>query len=363
MLEIAGLLAAWAGVVVLFWRTARGRAPVAAPPEALSRVSIIVPARNEERNLGRLLDSLSRLDYPFTEIIVVDDHSTDRTAEIARGHGVRLVSAPPLPSGWNGKNWACHHGAAAATGDFLLFTDADTRHRPDGLARALAYFQSERADLISALPYHLAETRWERMLGSFHALLLVATSPGAPRPARLFAVGQYLLFSRASYDHLGGHAAIRRQYPDDLALANHCLDVGGRFSVYRRAPLFDVRMYHDFADFRQGWRRNFLAGLHRSHPLAVVEVVLAVFAFLGGGRLHTLAGAGAALGAAVCVLIRQGRWGQLSPWGVLLTPLSIGLYSWITVLAVKDRFTGNVLRWKDRNYTDWTVPKRARTEP
>ena len=136
-------LALWAAGFLLL-RRLRPCAEVSAP-RPTPTVSIIIPARNEEHNLPTLLRSLAAQSVKPHEIIVVDDGSTDRTAEVARQLGATVIASQPLPDGWRGKTWACHQGAQAATGELLLFVDADTWFEPDGLARVLsAYYQAAR---------------------------------------------------------------------------------------------------------------------------------------------------------------------------------------------------------------------------
>ena len=179
---------AWGGAAVALGRLG-GRLEADPPaPSAFPGVSIVIPARDEEHNLPSLLASLRAIDYPAYEVIVVDDNSSDRTAAVAEAGGARVLRGLPLPPGWNGKNWACHQAVKIATGELLLFTDADTVHRADGLRRAVGFLEAKNADLVSALPYHRCPTWWERLLGPFHALVLVATAHRRPRPRRLYAV-------------------------------------------------------------------------------------------------------------------------------------------------------------------------------
>lgn len=351
---------AWCGAAIALHRLrpapARDEAPAG---DSWPKISIIIPARNEEKNLPPLLDSLRAVDYPSFEVMVVDDGSTDRTAEIARSYGGQVLSAPPLPAGWNPKNWACHNAVAHASGELLLFTDADTVYRPDGLRRALNEWRRAPVDLMSCLPYHRAPTWWEKLLGPFHALVLVATAPRTPAFRRLYAVGQFLLFDRAFYERSGGHAAVAAEYPDDLALANRCLKSGGRYVCFTGTPFFEVRMYASFSEFIAGWRRNFQAGLRQSRAAAAFEVALVVMALLAGG--HPAAGAATVLPAIItlgAILARQRAWGDFSTLGVLLFPFALLVHVAVTALALLDWARGGALQWKNRELKNWTSQTR-----
>src|SRR5882762_11747412 len=173
-------------------------------------VSVMVPARNEETCLGACLESLVAQTAVAFEIIVVDDHSTDRTREIAQSFpGVRVLGAGPLPEGWTGKNNAVTAGAREARGQWLLFTDADTVHLPGSLARALAEAKRERADLLSYSPEQVVVTFAERAVMPIVFAELAAQYP--PHKVRdqgsgiAAANGQYILVRRAAYDDVGGH--------------------------------------------------------------------------------------------------------------------------------------------------------------
>ena len=173
------------------------------PPSA----SVIIPARNEEHNLPTLLGSLASQTLKLHEIIVVDDCSTDRTAELARQLGATVIHSQPLPGGWRGKTWACHQGAKAATGDLLLFVDADTWFEPGGLAHALSAYNQ---GAFSVGPYHAVRKPYEELSLFFNLNMVVGTVPNG-----LF--GQMLLVDRESYQRIGGHG---------VSLAGGCYQFG-----------------------------------------------------------------------------------------------------------------------------------------
>ncbi len=190
---------------------------ITAPP----KVSIIVPARNEEASLADCLQSLVTQTGIAYEIIVVDDHSTDRTREIASSFpGVRVIEAGPLPHDWTGKNNAVTTGARQAHGDWLLFTDADTIHLPGSLASALKEAEENGAELLSYSPEQIAVTFWEMAtLPVVFAELARQYSPSKvsdPASPIAAANGQYILIRRDTYDAVGGHAAIAANILEDV---------------------------------------------------------------------------------------------------------------------------------------------------
>ncbi len=224
-------------------------------------VSIIVPARNEEESLGTCLESLVAQTGISFEIIVVDDHSTDRTHEIAASfHGVRVVEADPLPHAWTGKNNAVTTGARHAQGQWLLFTDADTVHLPGSLAAAVKEAEENGAELLSYSPEQIAVTFWEMAtLPVVFAELARQYPPSqVSDPASLLAAanGQYILIRRAAYDAVGGHAAVAEDILEDVALAR-ALKSSGRKIRFRYAPTaVRTRMYRNYQQLRDGWTKN-----------------------------------------------------------------------------------------------------------
>lgn len=355
-MAIVALLLSLTGLWLL-WR--RWPAAVSTPTRdsaSARRVSIIVPARNEALVLPELLASLAALDYPDYEVIVVDDRSSDGTGDVAKQHGgprLRVISGQERPDGWGGKHWACQQGAAVASGEILLFTDADTVHAPDSLRRAVAGLEEQGAAMLSCLPYHNGSAWWEKLAGPFHVLLLTITAPFArPRVGRVYAIGQYLMFTRAGYEQLGGHASVKGELVEDLPLANRCLRLGLPYHVLQgNTPLFRVRMYATFKEFVAGWRRNFRAGLGDSSLLAPVEIVTIMFALTGAARsVHWTVGVLCVVAALALVARAQARLGRFSPVGALLFPFGGGLFCLATGLAVYDMLTGRPTMWKGRAY-------------
>jgi glycosyltransferase involved in cell wall biosynthesis len=226
-------------------------------------VSVIIPARNEEACLGDCLRSLVAQSGVAFEIIVIDDHSTDRTREIAASFSqeqVRVIEAPRLPEGWTGKNNAVTTGARQARGQWFLFTDADTIHLAGSLARALAEAQDNNAELLSYSPEQIAVTFWEMAtLPVVFAELArqyppsIVSDPASPIAA---ANGQFILVRRDAYEAVGGHAAVAGDILEDVALAR-AVKRSGRKIRFRYAPdAVRTRMYRNYGQLRDGWTKN-----------------------------------------------------------------------------------------------------------
>ena len=225
------------------------------------QVSVIVPARNEEACLGTCLESLVAQQGLTFEILVVDDHSIDRTREIASSFpAVRIIEAGPLPSGWTGKNNAVASGAREAKGDWLLFTDADTVHLPGSLERSLKEAKDNGAELLSYSPEQIAVTFWEMATLPIVFAELARQYPPSkvndPTFLEAAANGQYILIKRKTYDAVGGHAAMAGEILEDVALARAVKLSGRKIRFRYAADAVRTRMYRNFAQLREGWTKN-----------------------------------------------------------------------------------------------------------
>jgi 4,4'-diaponeurosporenoate glycosyltransferase len=226
-------------------------------------VSLIIPARNEEHNLPKLLTSLSSQQARMHELIVIDDGSTDRTAEIARSHGARVITAEPLPEGWRGKTWACHQGALAASGELLVFVDADTWFEDGGLDLVLARYCG---GALSIGPYHAVEKTHEDYSLFFNLAMSIGTLPHG-----LF--GQFLMIGRDEYERIGGHASVRGKVLENFRLAAACREQGIGVQSMNGKGMISFRMYADgMASLVEGWTKGFASGAHHTprHSLLLV---------------------------------------------------------------------------------------------
>jgi 4,4'-diaponeurosporenoate glycosyltransferase len=236
----------------------------AAPAEAIAvGCTIVVPARNEESSLPTLIDSLARQTVQAGQILVVDDQSSDRTAAIARAApGVTLVPGDPVPDGWTGKAWACHQGAQLATGDTLVFLDADVALEPRGLEALLAEHR-ERGGLVSVQPFHQMRRAYERLSALFNVIGFMgigAASPGHDAASR-GAFGPVIVTSRADHERAGGHASVRGEIVEDIALARRYVAAGLAVHAFGGGRLARFRMYPDgLGQLVEGWSKNIATG-------------------------------------------------------------------------------------------------------
>ena len=234
---------------------------------AKALISAIIPARNEEASIERVVESVAA-QSEVGEVIVVNDGSTDRTREIligleARVGKLKVLNAGDLPRGWVGKNHALTIGAAAASGEWLLFTDADTFHLPGSAARALADAAAHEAALVSYSPEQETGSFGERALIPFVFCRMGAEFPyervNDPALPDAAANGQYVFIRRDCYDAVGGHAALAGEVLEDVALARRVKRRG--YCIYLDAPkgVVRARMYHSFGAMWEGWTKNLYA--------------------------------------------------------------------------------------------------------
>lgn len=247
----------------------------APPASGQPLVSVIVPARNEADSIERCVRSILASGYANLEVVAVDDRSTDGTGDILARIGasdarLRVVRGAELPPGWFGKPWACSQGARLARGALLLFTDADTVHGPELLGRAVAGLVSERVDLFTVLPRQVMATFWERvvlphffmLLGLRYGTAVTVNRRTAPRDA--IANGQFILVTRASYEAVGGHEAVRAHVVDDVMLAQAYARAGLPRRLVDAARDMDTRMYTSLPHLVEGWSKNIWAGVQVS---------------------------------------------------------------------------------------------------
>jgi glycosyltransferase involved in cell wall biosynthesis len=345
--------------------------PATATISGRPAVSVIVPARNEEACLGACLQSLIAQDGMAFEVIVVDDHSTDRTREIASSFSnsqaqaqVRVIEAGPLPAGWTGKNNAVTAGSRTARGEWLLFTDADTVHLPGSLARSLEEAKRHGVALLSYSPEQVVKGFCEKSVMPVIFAELAAgyrpsqvSDPNSPAAA---ANGQYILITREAYYGVGGHAAIAGNLLEDVALARAVKRSGRKIFFRYGGDAVRTRMYRTFAQLREGWTKN-LALLFpspmRLAALRVIEFVLIVASFAISVVSALRERQQPAVIAGVLGLILYGlfltriRRAHFSWDANILSLFGLPLFSYLLLRSKKVHANGNV-DWKGRKYPE-----------
>ncbi len=340
-------------------------------------ISVIVPARNEARNIERCLSALLAQTYPNYELIVVDDRSTDETGRLLAALAVgqprlRVLAGEPLPPGWAGKPHALAQGVAAARGDWLCFVDADTFARPELLAATYAAAQAYQADLFSILTGQRLGTFWEKVVMPVVLSGLAFGFPpervNDPRRPDAVANGQFILIRRPVYEAVGGHAALRNSLVEDKDLAETVKRAGYRLVLADGHELAETRMYTSLAELWEGWTKNMYLGL-RGRPwllllgaLASLDGALALPVWLLAGLVWLVRGGGAPAAlvileaAAVWALVlyaraRVARGLGISAWYALSLPLGAGVFAAMMAASTWRGLTGRGVVWKGRVYT------------
>jgi chlorobactene glucosyltransferase len=353
-------------------------APEPGLPVAGPLVSVLIPARDEASRIGACLGGLASQDYRSYEVIVVDDHSSDGTADIARGYAdalpaLSIVTGAPLPAGWAGKPWACQQAAGGARGEWLLFLDADVAPKPALLGALVAHAQRHHLDLLTVMPLlRLGSVTEHIVLPAFMALLYglyPIHEVSDPHSPVAFANGQCLFIHRAAYESLGGHASVRGSILEDTELGQRAKAGGARLAAGSAPDLIEVRMYTDWPSLSEGLGKNAVAGYQsgggRSAWVGARQALVAflpIYLLVIGGAL-ALARPSAPIGGvliahgAALAIVGLGCWGWLARrryraavwWGAFF-PLGTAIYFWLAARALVRLRTGRGVVWKGRRF-------------
>ncbi len=257
-------------------------------PEEAPLISVLIPARDEEANIKTCLESLQKQDYPNFEVLVLDDNSTDNTANIveqiaATDKRIHLFRGKPLPKGWAGKPFACHQLAKKARGSWLLFTDADTIHAPHALRSTLALALKHNVSLLSGFPRQIATTLPQKVTVSVWYFVIMSWFPlwwlqraGHSKPS--LAIGQFLLFPTEEYWRFGGHKAVKARILEDIWLGIEVNRSGGQHIAVDLSPVVSCHMYRSLGATWSGLAKSIysIAAISR---LGLLALLIAGYAF------------------------------------------------------------------------------------
>jgi glycosyltransferase involved in cell wall biosynthesis len=342
------------------------------------KVSVILPARNEERYIARCLDSLLAQDYPNFEVVVINDSSTDGTGEImqqyaARDSGIVYMSAPPKPEGWAGKNWACYEGYLRAKGELLMFTDADTEHSSVAMSLAVGHLVSQNLDALTAVPHLICNDFWTKVtLPALATFLHTRFSPlrvNDPDNKTGYFFGSFFVITRAAYEAVGTHKGVRQELVEDGALGGKVKEGGFLLKMVRGEHYIDAVWARDLYTMWHGLRRLMIPLYYQNKSraflmmIAVFFILFAPFAtlpysILAAGLTGNLSAEMllaiqlAAVALAFATTAVQCSLGVFeSPAYALASPLSGAIVSFSFMSAIVDADKKGAVNWRDREYT------------
>jgi chlorobactene glucosyltransferase len=331
-------------------------------PKSSPRVSVLIPARNEEKNVGACLAGLIKQDYPHWEIFVLDDDSTDGTAAMVRRFSlqeqrVKLVEGAPLPAGWLGKNWACHQLSEQATGEIFIFTDADNRYAPQAIAHTIGWMQKFNLSLLSAFCHQITETLPEKLAVPVVNMLVYSYLPlwltyYSKDTSLAAANGQWLAFTRAAYEKIGGHRAVQNHVVEDVALSRLAKRCGEKILAVSAKDEVFSRMYHSAREVWEGYSKNlfglmnfkaapFVIALALMFLIHIVPYILVWFK-----SLTALALIAVAMNLAIRLILAV-KFSQPVLVCTLLHPIAVAYTILIGLNSYRCHKTGGV-KWKGR---------------
>ncbi len=331
-------------------------------------MSVIIPARNEALNIEQCLKSLSKADYPAFEIIVINDRSTDETGLILDNlkssiPNLKVIHLHKSGENWSGKNYAIHQGIREAKGDWFLFSDADTTHYPLSLKLGLQEAIKNNTGFLTFLSRMDCQTLAEKLIQPITSGLMTLWYPieklNNPKSRLGFANGQYILFSRKSYEQIGGHEAVKEELLEDVALSERAKKLHIPFRVEIGIHALKTRMYNNFSSAWRGWRRIFThLSKHDALKILIASTNLFIFGFVPFLLLliclfYPVPATTLFLSLFTFLLSVFVRWllnflGKMPGWAALLYPLSILIVLgillnsfWYILIKKKTAWRGN----------------------
>lgn len=263
-------------------------------PSSLERslplISILIPARNEAKNIARCIRSLLKQSYSNIEILVLDDNSTDNTSLIVnkiaeKNNKVRLISGKPLPRGWLGKSYACYQLSKYAKGEYFIFTDADTFHFKNSISNAISCLVRNNLDALSVYPMQIMVSLHERILISFINFFILGFLPlalvkNSRSPFFCTAIGQFILFKKEVYQKIGGHKSVMKEILDDVHISKETKRHGYKFMIFDGKKNLCCRMYKNFEELISGFSRFIFAAFDYNVIMQLIATILISAVFL-----------------------------------------------------------------------------------
>lgn len=349
--------------------------------KSLPKISVCIPARNEEKNLATLLKSAVSQNYTNVEIIVLDDNSTDRTPEIIESFVTQYpdkvvrIQGKEKPSDWLGKPWACHQLGKQASGHYLVFVDADTVLAPNMLTGTISAFNKYDLDMLTVWPRQIMVTFWEKTVIPLIYYALVTLLPSiyvyrSPRwlpsyfrkrfaTAFAAACGQCVAFKKDAYKEINGHSSVKTEIVEDVELAKKAKAAGLTLRMFEGVGTISCRMYRSEKEIFQGLRKNFLEGFGNSLSVFIAAALLHITVFLI--PIFTIAYAIITLNsmllflsvASVTLLLLHrlilAVWFKWNPIYSFTHPLGVIWFQRLGIVKMWDRITGKKVQWKGRN--------------
>jgi 4,4'-diaponeurosporenoate glycosyltransferase len=325
-------------------------------------VSVIIPARNEEHTLPNLLNSLSGQLSSQDEVIVVDDHSEDRTKAVAKRSAVKVLESLPTPEGWIGKAWACFQGARMASREILVFLDADTVLEKNGLKNIIETYV-EKDGVLSIQPYHRMRNLYEQLSAFFNIVMMAGIGAFTVLGSRIKPIGlfgQVVVMERQYYLDCGGHDKVKGELLEDLAFGSELQKEGMEIHCLGGKSTISFRMYpNGIRELINGWSKGFAMGAAKTSTPLLILIVLWICGSIGTTRslIETIVATNSvqiAIGGSLYILYAaQIYWmlvriGNFKFYTALFYPIPIAFFVVIFTYSFVRIFLVGSVKWKGR---------------
>ena len=359
MLEIYGIII-FLGIIFAFLLTAKFNGIKTRKTDKNLKITVIIPARDEAHNISGILYDLQNQDYSVHEIICVDDSSRDNTSEIARALGAKIIKAGELPDGWKGKPWACQTGANNATGDILLYIDADVRLNEDALSTLVSNFEEEKS-CVSVQPYHTMQKPYEQLSLFFNYIEVMATGKGLPlKVGREGFFGPVFMISKKLFLEMGGYETVKNETIEDFTLGRKYAREGIDIRLFLGMDKIYFRMYpKGIVSLLEGWTKNFSTGATRTKWWLFIMIAVYMGAMtsipieiiknaIDGNTIKLLYVSVAYIAYALHLCFSSKRLGTFKLVSCLIYPIELTAFLLIFIYSFISTFLLKTTTWKGR---------------